>query len=325
MKPFVVEDSQQDSSSISIVDLPNFDFNLDNLVIESSTYEPSEQVVQPVKKKSSRKKITDTGVVPAHMISDDATTKRELTIMESNEPFKNSYLETDNILRSAISQIDSGIVDISQDISLIRTSKVIKNKYQYLSLLQGNLGNFISNKIAAARELNNTITKCNDLEMRRYKELRAVAASDAKDDDVKIMEMYKAFVNTPVNTGMSNILGPSVSDMTIPSQGLMGSDIGSLDSQYQSYINNMTPQQNMMRLEGNPNIKQVVVYNQENGARWFDVIDMTTGQSVPNVEKHDAMFLEDVTLDLKNNVARNINLGETYPLVVVGQPITSEY
>ena len=33
---------------------------------------------------------------------------------------------------------------------------------------------------------------------------------------------------------------------------------------------------------------------------------------------HDAMFLEDTLIDKKRNIARNVNLGETYPLVVVG-------
>ena len=30
-------------------------------------------------------------------------------------------------------------------------------------------------------------------------------------------------------------------------------------------------------------------------------------------------------IDLKNKIARNINLGESYPLIVVGQPIMSEF
>ena len=101
--------------------------------------------------------------------------------------------------------------------------------------------------------------------------------------------------------------------------------IGSQEENFANYLNNLTPQQNMMHLEENPNIQQVVVYNQENGARYFDVIDMSTGQSVPNAEKHDAMFLEDITIDLKNKVARNINIGETYPLVLIGQPLMNEY
>lgn len=320
MRPFLI-DNDQPNSSETIEGLPNFNFDKMDIVIGGG---PTYDATEPPVAKKPKKKGSLVGVVSSDG-TDDKKSKRELNIMETTEPFRNSYMETDAILRTAITQLDSGIIDVSKDISLLRNSKTIKNKYQYLSLLQGSLSNFLSNKIAAARELNNTITKCNDFEMRRYKETRLAAAAEAKDDDVKIMEMYKAFVNTPVNSGITNSIGPSVTDMTIPSAGIVGNDIGSLDTQYQSYIDNLTPQQNMMRLENNPNIKQVVVYNQENGARWFDVIDMTTGQSIPNVEKHDAMFLEDVTLDLKNNVARNVNLGETYPLVIVGQSITSEY
>ena len=116
-----------------------------------------------------------------------------------------------------------------------------------------------------------------------------------------------------------------MANMTLSSPNIMGNDIGSADTQYNNYLQNITPAQNMMFLENNPNIQQVVVYNQETGARYFDVIDMSTGQSVPNAEKHDAMFMEDVTIDQKNRVARNINLGETYPLVIVGEPILNEY
>lgn len=245
---------------------------------------------------------------------------RELSLMESNEPIEKKYAETNNILRSAIMQLDSTMAEVQGDIEYVRHSKTMRNKYQYLSLLQGSMSTMIANKISAARELNNTISKCNDFEMKRYKEIKASAAAD-KDDDQRIMEMYKAFVNTPVSSNPF----PNVSQMSVTGAPVISTSIGNQDANFNNYMSNLTPQQQTMFIEDNPNIQQVVVYNQETGARYFDVIDMTTGQSIPNAEKHDAMFLEDVTIDLKNKVARNINLGESYPLVIVGQPIMNEY
>ena len=260
------------------------------------------------------------------MINTDGTgseEKRQLSIMETNEPFDNKYAETNNILRSSIAQIDHHMIELQGDIEQVRSSKMLKSKYQYLSLLQGSLGSLISNKIAAAREINNTISKCNDLEMKRFKEIKASAAADA-DDDQRVMEMYKAFVSTPVSTGQSPF--PNINQMSVnPVQATAGLPIGNQDAQMQQYLSNLTPAQNMMYLGENPNVQQVVVYNQETGARYFEIMDMSTGQPVPNSEPHDAMFLEDVTIDLKNNIARNTNLGESYPLVVVGQAVLNEY
>ena len=81
----------------------------------------------------------------------------------------------------------------------------------------------------------------------------------------------------------------------------------------------MTPEVNRMILESNPNIKDVVVYDQATGNKYFDVIDMTTKQSVPNVPVRDQMFLEDCTIDTKNRIARNVNLNEIYPLIILNE------
>lgn len=246
--------------------------------------------------------------------------KRELSFMESNEPYEKKYQETTNILRSAIMQLDGAMTDLQSDIQEVRQSKTMRGKWQYLPNMQKSLSDMISNKISAARELNNTISKCNEFEMKRYKEVHAVEAASNRDDDQRVMEMYKAFVSTPVSQNPF----PNVSQMAVSGSPTQIQPIG-IDTGFDNYINNLTPQQNNMYIESNPNIQQVVIYNQETGARYFDVIDMTTGQSVPNAEKHDAMFLEDTTIDLKNKVARNVNIGETYPLIIVGQPIMQEY
>ena len=277
--------------------------------------------------KQKRKRVAASSGGTVITDSFDSKSSRELSMIESKESYENKYTETNNMLRSAIAQIDTCLTEVHDDIADIRSSKTMRSKYTYLSNLQGAMGGLISNKIAAARELNSTITKCNELELRRYKEVQSANLANEQDENKRLQEMYKAFVSTPVGNGMSfsSALGPSTAEMTVPSTRIVGDMIGSADAQFADYMSNLSPAQNMMLLESNPNIKQVVVYNQETGARYFDVIDMSTGESVPNVDKHDAVFLEDVTIDLKNKIASNTNLGETYPLIIVGQPIMTEY
>lgn len=285
---------------------------------------PSADSSMDAKQKRKRRERSSNAGVITDTLDGDNTSSRELTMLESNEPYENKYQETTNMLRSAIADIDVCMGEVHDDIQVIRSSKTMKSKYNYLSLMHGAMNGLIGNKITAARELNNTISKCADLELKRYKEVKAVAAASEQDDNKHIQDMYQAFISTPVGN-RGSALGPTVAEMSVPSANIVGNMIGSADQQYANYMANLTPAQNMMLLESNPNIKQVVVYNQETGARYFDVIDMSTGESVPNVEKHDSMFLEDVTINLRDRIATNTNLGETYPLVIVGQPILNEY
>ena len=324
IKPFTIGITKEETESKQSGIMPDF-----TKTIDSPAFTEPQIIIDDGKKKRGRPRkgqasSTDLFSSPSHMVqagesfitTDD---KRELSLMESTEPIEKKYAETNNILRSAIMQLDSSMAQVQEDIDYVRHAKTLRNKYQYLSLLQGSMGTMIANKISAARELNNTISKCNDFEMKRYKENKASASNI--DDDQRVMEMYKAFVNTPVSSNPF----PNVSQMAVSGSPVMATALGNQDDNFTNYMNNMTPAQQTMYLEGNPNIQQVVVYNQETGARYFDVIDMTTGQSIPNAEKHDVMFLEDVTIDLKNKVARNVNIGETYPLVVIGEPIMQEY
>lgn len=285
---------------------------------------PDTETGQKRKRKSST--ISSGGSLITDTLDDSNTSTRQLSMVETNDPYEQKYSETDAMLKSAVAQIDSCLSEVHDDIASIRASKTMRSKYTYLSNLQGAMGALIGNKIAAARELNNTITKCNDLELRRWKESRSVAMADEKDDNRRLQEMYQAFVSTPIGGRFTQPLGPSTAEMSVPGNGIMSSSLGNTDQQYSDYLMNMSPAQNtQLLMETNPNIKQVVVYNQQTGAKYFDVIDMSTGQSIPNADKHDAMFLEDITINQRDLIATNTNLGESYPLVIVGQPILNEY
>lgn len=331
MTPFVVNQQQSTNNDEVVMGTHGMDFSkLQGAGVPVFNTAPtndndSSKSTQKRKRKSSASSST------GDIITDtfDNTSSRQLNMLESNEPYDQKYNETNNMLRSTVAQIDTCLAEVHDDIEAIRSSKTMRSKYTYLSNLQGAMGTLIGNKIAAARELNSTISKCNDLELRRYKEARSAAMAEEMDDTRRIQEMYQAFVSTPVGGRFTQPLGPSTAEMSIAGNGgIITSALGddNLSRQYSDYVNNLTPAEHtMMMMESNPNIKQVVVYNQETGAKYFDVIDMTTGQSIPNADKHDAMFLEDVTINQRDLVATNTNLGETYPLVIVGQPILSEY
>jgi len=311
-------------SNISNGKVNGMDFSSTNNVV--ITLDDSSSTQQ--KKSTPRRKsnvVNTTGVVPA-----DNKTK-----YSPDEPYIDKYQETNAILKTAIAQIDIGLQDMQQDLNYLRSNKTLRNKYQQLSLIQGNMGSYIGNKIQAARELNNTISKCNDLELKRAKELKAL---DEQDDDKRIMDLYNAMISMPVGgqngmmPGFSTAVGPNTFEMTYagnpnsPTPNIITTVDGEDDNGYQRYLQNKTPAQRMMSLDANPNIKQVVVHNNATGQSYFEIMDMTTMTPIPNVDKYDNSFLEDTHMDFVNNVATNVNIGESYPIVQIGgDPILNEY
>lgn len=279
---------------------------------------PPENSKKKTTKRSTKKTSASTGVVT------DTVTQRD-DMITTNKPYETKYQETTGMLKMAIGQLDGLLTETISDANMVRASRTLKRKYDLLSLLNSNASNIIGNKISAIREINNSISKCNDLELKRMKELNLAAS--AEDSDKKIMDMYQAFISMPVGDGM-NMEGPnlqSVANSLSTGNVITGTTIGEDDAAYQSYLANMNPSQRLNMYESNPNVKQVVVYDQQTGARYFEVMDVSTGEVIPGVDKHDSMFLEGVTLDLEHKIARNIDLGESYPIVVVGEPVMNMY
>jgi len=239
--------------------------------------------------------------------------------IQSNRPYVDSYNETQNLLKGAIIQIDMLANDVKMEMDQIKNSRVLKGKYKYMSDLAMTQSGLISNKIAAIREMNKTITDTHNLELKRVKDLRI---DNTVDDDKKMMDLYNAFIKTPVSAGMmsSNALGPSIMDISMPQNNtnIARTNIGSEDAAYNSYIQNMTPEQKRMQLERDPNVKTVVVYDQGTGNRYFDVINTSTGQSIPGVSRPDNFLLENMSINLRSATARNSDANLDFPLVVVG-------
>lgn len=306
-KPIVYDENNNES-------LFNLDFMIEGKGngLELGDIAQESLPVETPKKKRGRprkNKDTDTIVIDAGGAA-ILNSNQQLPMTQSNEPYLNTYNETNQMLNSVIAQIDGYSMAISQDLNTIRASKTLKNKYNYITDLTATGGQLIGNKITAIRELNKTITDSHNLELKRLKDVTAANAA-GETDEKYIMDMYNAFIQTP--TGNNYSLGPRPMDLQSAGSGLIGVPMQSqLSGDYA-----LTPEQNRMRLESNPNIKTVLVLNATTGERYFDVIDVTTGNSIPNMPKPDPMFLEDTVPYPAEGVARNTNLDVTYPLVVI--------
>lgn len=232
--------------------------------------------------------------------------------------YQNSFAKTNAMLEGAIAQTDQLSAEVKEDIDTIRASKTLKNKYTYITNLTASSASLISTKIAAIKEINSTISQSHKLELDRMKAIRD--SEKEQNDDSRMMDLYKAFVNTPVGTYASPNI-PTIADMTMAPEanGIAAVQMGDLPP------SQLTPEQARMRMENNPNIMTVVKFNQTTGQRYFDVIDRTNGASIPNYPRPDAFLLDNTVIDVHAMSARNKNLDTVWPLVMIGDTDVSEY
>jgi hypothetical protein len=252
--------------------------------------------------------------------SNSNESNRELTMAESSIPYLETYGETMGMLRGAVAQIDYLQGELSTDLESIRASKTLKKKYDYISMIGSTIGTLIGSKVTSIREINKTITDCHNLDMKRMKDMKSNEV--VVDDNKMISDMYKAFVNTPVGSyGGQSLPMPTAMDLTMLNGGMSGQRIGMVDNmdQYNTNLNAISPEMNMMLLENNPNIKTVFIIDDASGAKWFDVMDISTGQSIPNVTTPDPMFIDNLTIDRYNKIARDTNLNQVYDLVILNE------
>lgn len=248
----------------------------------------------------------------------------QLDMASSTEvPYLSTYRDTNAMLHTTIAQIDILSSEVKADIDEIRSSKSLRNKYTYLTNLNGAQASLISAKLNAIKELNSSITQAHNLDLKRAKDLKDIAAAE-KNDDARMMDLYSAFINAPMGMYDNKLNMPTIPDMMLgvndPNSGISGVSMNSNANQQ-----GMSPEQLRMRLESNPNIEEIVVYDPATGRKWFDVIDKTTGQSVPNFPKSDPFLLEDVSIETRAGIAKNRNLDRVWPLQVLGGVNMSEY
>lgn len=242
-----------------------------------------------------------------------------------------TYEETTNMLKGTLLQIDQLSAQIKQEFDSVSSNRTLKNKYSTMADLSENLVSLVNAKINAISKINDAISKSNDLDYKREKDRRAIQSN--VNDDKYLMDMYNAFIQNPSGLNNRAMLGPSSIDATLAGDNivrvadnqLQQQDAFNPDNGYLSYVANMTPEQRLMAIEDNPNIKMCVVFDASTGNKVFQMMDMSTGQAVPGLPVRDQMFMEDTTIDIKNHIAKNINLNETYPLVIINENVVKEY
>lgn len=283
------------------------------------------KVEQPVEKKEKRqynrkKELVEVGK-PGEIIRSKED-NNALSGTVEDVPTAYTYAETTGMLRETLSQIDAISSELVQEFANIRASRTMKNKYMALTNISDNLGSLLSSKIAAIREINSSISKSNDLDYKKYKDIKA--AQGAMDDDKYIADLYKAFITNP-NAQIVQPQMPTIPDAMTMGSGIIRANVdksGSLmggDLSYMNYMSNLTPEQNLMMYENNPNVKQVVVYDHSTGNKFFQMMDVSTGQVIPNVPVYDTETIDDLYLDLNKGIAKSININETFPIVEINK------
>lgn len=264
-----------------------------------------------------------TETAPSNIVRADATVEPTSTLQ--------TYIQTNQMLNMTLNQIDCVAAEVKEEFDQVKASRTLKRKYDYLVGLGNSLSQLINTKGNVIREINNTITKSNELDYRREKDRRESEAGGAGDDKY-IMDLYNSFIKNPMgqtqqiapdaiattSMGMPNIIRANVPGQQMP-QGQP------MDAGYLNYLSNMSPEQNLMYYEQDPNVKTVVVFDAATGNKFFQVMNVATGQAIPNVPALDNRFMEDTTIDIRNKIAKNNNLHETYPVIVINENISKEY
>ena len=239
-------------------------------------------------------------------------TKVPATIMNSDTPIIDRYIGTTSMLQHTIMQTDQLASELKQDLDKVRTMKSTslsaKVKYDAIGTLGSTIGNLLGNKIRAIQEMNKTLSDTNKLELQKYKEIGDRNAE--KSSEERIMELYNAFINMPVGVHPGQSFVP-INDATLGQSPVIA--IGAPPTVNPNVI---SPEMNRLLLENNPNIQTVVIHDPTTGTNRFDVIDQSTGQSVPNYPRPGQMILEGLNVKTNQGIAINKDLNLEYPVVV---------
>jgi len=289
--------------------------------------EPSDQEVANKKRSPGRPK-KESGNTPIITGEEDTTPANSTSGQIIDNPTAYSYYETTGLLRETLGQIDSLNSELMQEFQMVRNNRTMKNKYNVLVGLSENVGSLLSNKISAIREINSSISKANDLDYKRYKDAKAAQA--AIDDDKYIADLYKSAMANPQMNPVSPIMpqidpamfGSGIVRAQMPMDIIGGQPV---DTSYLNYQSRLTPEQNMWRYEDNPAVQQVLVMDDATGNKFFQFMNTQTGEVIPNMPTYDENILADTTVDRDRMIAKNTNLNQTFPLVIINQGPASAY
>ena len=277
--------------------------------LESDMVTVVESTVNPGQKRS-RKKKEETIMTPI------PAAQTSMSYLQENIPYASAYNDTNRQLDEAIMQLDMLGGEIVSELQTVRSSKTLRNKYNYINDMTATAASIINAKLSAIKEKNKTINDVNRMELERMKQLKTTASQE--DDNTRIANLYDAFINTPVGVGRAG-LAPNMQDILTGGMGnipdVARMSIGGNDQT--AWEQSLSPAENRMVLEAKGAIDTVVVYDDATGNRWFDVVDKVTRQPIPNVEKPDPTYIYDLDINVRGGFAKDSNRNVTYPLIVV--------
>lgn len=255
-----------------------------------------------------------------------------------DKKYEKGYIDNAKLLYSAIAQTESMYNNIDDELSKFRENKSYggRNRIMHMSNYMNTQVGLINTKITAVRELNSVRNKINDLVLKKEQMMKD---TNEENSDKSIMDAYYALVNAPryglpsvkqnlppasINTGLT-MAGNNIPTGSFSTSVVRGPMVQSEeDISFQEYQNNLTPVQKKMIADKDPNIKTVVVYDQTSGNKWFDVIDVTTGKSIPGIQRPAEFLLDNMRIDIRNGLGVNSNTNMTFPLVLLGTQAIDE-
>lgn len=267
----------------------------------------TDAATKPVKTPKTKKK-TVTEVI-------DVVPQTSMSYVQENIPYATAYNDTNMQLDAAIQQLDMLTAEVLGDIQTLRANKTVRNKYNYINDATANAASIINSKISAIKEKNKTINDINHMEITRMKELKSTM--NQEDDNQKLMNMYNAFVNAPIGGGTSVFGLPTQQEFTLNNNALNTVPLGNTGMDNMQWQQSLDPVQNRMLLQAKGSIETVVMYDNSNGNRWFEVIDVNTGQPVPNVEKPNPESVYELDINVRGGYAKDINRNISYRVIVV--------
>jgi len=271
--------------------------------------QPVDATVVDAPKKKNTKKDTEPQAAPSYPIAQSS-----MSYIQDNIPYQMAYAETNAQLDEAIQQLNMLGGEMMADLQMVRSSKTLKNKFNIVNDMTENAVSIINAKISAIKEKNNTINGINNLEIRRIKELKL--QNSEEDDNVKIANMYHAFVNTPIGAG-PGVLAPPMQTMMMPQDNAAMPRVGIGGDETEMWQQGLDPARNRMLLEAQGNLEIAVMYDESTGNRWYIARNPRTGEQLQNVELPDASTIYELDLSVRNGWARDSNRNTTYPLIVV--------
>ena len=243
-----------------------------------------------------------------------------MSYIQENIPYASAYAETNQQLDETIAQLNMLGGEIVNDLYMVRSNKTLRNKYNIVNEMTQTATSILGAKLTAIKEKNSTINSINKLELDRLKQIKVSASEE--DDNARIANLYDAFVNTPIGAG-PGILGPSMQDIMASGQAGPSVPMMSLGSDQQAWEAGLNPAENRMLLEAKGAIETIVMYDSVTGNRWFEVVDKTTRQPIPNVEKPDSSYIYDLDINIRGGFAKDGNRGVSYPLICINGGDTS--